>query len=240
MLTHPPGQTVPSLGSALGQAYDVFICHRGPEVKRSLVGHIKERLQRANLIVFVDYEMCAGVMSWAHVMATLRGARRVLILLTRGFEESPWCLEEARAATARLDTVLPVFVDREASWDEIKLRSAFNSFSAHRDFDELHAAEPVSCLAANMIELWRTALDSLAGISYLTHSSKSGCAILPTNVCCGLAQRHEQAWGLRRLLPAASMRSSWTMCTSTSWRSFNRSCAQRLSTRWSCQMSLKH
>ena len=54
---HPPGQTVSSLGSACGLACDVFICHRGPEVKRSIVGHIKERLQRANLSVFVDYEM---------------------------------------------------------------------------------------------------------------------------------------------------------------------------------------
>ena len=165
---------MPSLGSARGQACDVFICHRGPEVKRSLVGHIKERLQRANLIVFVDYEMRAGVMSWEHIMATLRGARRVLILLTPGFEASPWCLEEARAATARLDAVLPVFVDREASWDEVKLRCAFNSFSADRDFHQLHAAEPG--LAADIKGKWLEALDSVAHISCLTHSSETRCA----------------------------------------------------------------
>ena len=125
---HPAGQAAPPRASPPGQACDVFICHRGPDVKGDLVGHLEERLKRANLIVFVDYGMPKGVESWAHVLATLRGARGVLILLTPGFEESHWCLEEARAVAARLNdasgagapqvAVLPVFIDREASWDE--------------------------------------------------------------------------------------------------------------------------
>ena len=168
---HTPGQTLPSLGSTCGQACDVFICHRGPEVKRSLVGHIKGSLQRANLTVFVDYELREGVMSWPHILATLRGARRVLILLTPAFEESPWCLEEARTAAARPDAVLPIFIDREASWDAGKLRAALNEFMLDRDFHQLRAKEPG--LAAEIMMHWRTALDSVAGISYLTHKSES-------------------------------------------------------------------
>ena len=81
--------TMASLGSARGQFCDVFICHRGPEVKRNLVGHIKERLQRANLIVFVDYELRKGVESWPSTLATLRGARRVLVLLTQALKSLP-------------------------------------------------------------------------------------------------------------------------------------------------------
>ena len=173
---HPPCQIVPSLHSAPGQACDVFICHRGPEVKRSLVGHIKQSLERANLIVFVDYEMRKGVLSWPHIVATLRSARYVLILLTPGFEESPWCLEEARAAAARLDAVLPVFIDREASWDEGKLRAAFKEFSTGKNTHQLPFIAPVS---GDVITQWRTALDSVAGISYLTHSSESRCSHEP-------------------------------------------------------------
>ena len=150
----PALRTAPSFGSTRGQACDVFICHRGPETKGGLVGHIKERLQRANLIVFVDYELRKGVESWPHVSATLRGARGVLMLLTPGFEDSPWCLEEARAVAARLDearaagaqqdTVLPVFIDRDTRWDERKLAAAFKQFSAERDFEKLRAKEPRS------------------------------------------------------------------------------------------------
>ena len=165
---------MPSLGSTPGEACDVFICHRGPQVKGNLVGHIKERLQRANLVVFVDYGMRKGVESWTHVLATLRGARGVLMLLTGDFEESPWCLEEARAVAARLDearaagaqqgAVLPVFIDRQTRWDEGKLQVARNEFKADRDFQQLRAEEP--SLAADIVGHWRQALDSVARISY--------------------------------------------------------------------------
>ena len=164
---------MPSLGSTRGLACDVFICHHGPEVKRNLVGHIKERLERANLTVFVDYELRKGVESWPHVLATLRGARRVLLLLNPGFEESAWCLEEARAAAARLHTVLPVFVDREASWDDGKLRAALKQFSADKDFHQLRAEEPE--VAADVLQHWRKALDSVAGKTDRMHSTESWC-----------------------------------------------------------------
>ena len=124
----PPRRKAISKNSALGEACDVFICHRRLDDTRSLVGTIKERLQRAGLIVCVGYELLKGAESCPHVLATLRGASRVLILLTPGFEKSPWCLEEAREAAARLDAVLPVLIDREARWDKRKLRAACNEF----------------------------------------------------------------------------------------------------------------
>ena len=135
-------------------------------------------MERANLTVFVDYGMRKGVESWTHVMATLRGARGVLLLLTGDFEESPWCLEEARAVAARLnaaraagaqhDSVLPVFIDRETCWDEEKLAAAFNEFLEDRDFELLRSREPG--LSADIVQHWREALDPVARTSYLTHS----------------------------------------------------------------------
>ena len=119
--------------------------------------------------MFVDYEMRTGVESWAHVLATLRDARSVLILLSPSFEESPWCLEEAHAAAEQLNTVLPVFFDREASWDEGKLDDAFRTFSAGWDFHQFRAETPVM-LEADMISRWRKALDSVASTSYLDNS----------------------------------------------------------------------
>ena len=166
-------------------------------MKGNLVGHIKERLQRANLTVFVDYGMRKGVESWAHVSATLRGARGVLVLLTEDFEESPWCLEEARSVAARLDearaagaqqgAVLPVFIDRETRWDEEKLAAAFSTFSTDRDFDQLRTEEPG--VAADIVELWRKALNPVACTSYMSHSFEPArrselCSIAV--VCCEL------------------------------------------------------
>ena len=174
------------MGCTRGKACDVFICHRGPEVKRTLVGHIKERLERANLIVFVDYELRKGVESWPDILATLRGARRVLILLTPNFEDSPWCLEEARAAAARLDAVVPVLLAREdVSWDTEKLWAAHEAFSAEREFGQLRA-EKIG-MAALMVGHWRKALNSVAGVSYLMHSSESRCKLFQQPATCLLA-----------------------------------------------------
>ena len=152
-------------------------------MKRNLVGHIKKCLERANLTVFVDYEMRKGVHSWPHILATLRGARRVLMMLTPDFEESAWCLEEARAAAEQLDAVLPVVIDREASWDEGKMRAAMGAFTANRDFSQLRTEVPE--LAADILQHWRSALDSAAGNSYfLMHSSKDRCEICSLTVVC--------------------------------------------------------
>ena len=117
-------------------------------------------------------------MPWLRVLATLRGARGVLLLLTPGFEGSPWCLEQARAVAARLDQArsaaarqgagLAIFVGREASWDEGKLPAAFAEFSADSDFAQQRAEEPG--LAADVVEHWREALRSVACASHLMHS----------------------------------------------------------------------
>ena len=191
LLDEPPNLIVPPLqgdapterarlgGPSCGQACDVFICHREPE--GNLVRHITERLQRANLIVSADNQMRKAGEPWPHVLATLRGVRGVLLLLTPGFEESPWCLEEARAVAARLDeargnaaaqaAILPVFVGRGPSWDEEKLLAAFVEFWAgpeHSDFAQQRAKE--SDLAAGLVEHWREALRSVAPASYTMHS----------------------------------------------------------------------
>ena len=157
----------------------MFICHQGPEV--NLVRHITERLQRANLVVSADHQMREAGEPWPRVLATLRGARGVLLLLTPGFEESPWCLEEARAVAARLAAargsaaaqaaILPVFIGREASWDEEKLLAALVEFWAgpeHSDFAQQRADEPD--LAAGLVERWREALRCVGHASYTMHS----------------------------------------------------------------------
>ena len=223
----------PPIGPVCGQACDVFICHRGP-VKHNLVETIKERLERANLTVFVDYKMRKGLFSWPHVLATLRGARRMLILLTPDFEESPWCLEEARAAVVRQDAVLPVFIDRKASWDDEKLLAAFNEFAADRDFQQLRSEE--RALASGLLEIWRKALDAVACVSYMMHSSTARCDDHVSAVCwCIILSRcliHVLQFALQMhdksdVLPTA-LKSSCARFKHTFWRPFARCCAQRL------------
>ena len=148
-------------------ACDVFVSHRGPDVKRELVSHIVDRLQRVGISVFVDYNMEKGCVSWPTILAHLRGAKRVLLLLTPQFEESPWCLEEVRVMAERREAVLPIFVDREPGYvNKGSLRSAFDAF-----------CKDVPDAEAGAVQKWHAALESIAGISGWVHKHKTECAL---------------------------------------------------------------
>ena len=149
------------------QACDVFVSHRGT-LKRGVISQVVQRLQRANLDVFVDYNMIKGVDAWALILAKLRGAHRILLVLSPGFEESPWCLEEARIAAERCVAVLPVFLDREPrDVDEALLQRAWQ---------ELRQERPGA--SATTPELWRTALGCIGGVAGWVHRSGTECVAL--------------------------------------------------------------
>ena len=69
----------------------MFISYRGPDTKHGLVGHIHSRLQRGNLTVFMDADLEAGNAAWDTILANLRGARTVLLVLSPKFQTSWWC-----------------------------------------------------------------------------------------------------------------------------------------------------
>ena len=73
---------------------DVFLSHRGPDTKHGLVGHIHCRLERAQLKTFMDADLEAGNFSWDTILAKLRGARTVLLVLSPKFQTSWWCAAE--------------------------------------------------------------------------------------------------------------------------------------------------
>ena len=152
------------------ERYDVFVCHRS-ETKRKLVSHVKARLQRSSLRVFVDDELEKGCDSWPTILESLRGAQRVLIILSPDFESSPWCLEELWAATQRPNfrsTILPVFYDREPDdVDDAKLHAAWGEYKQ-------------SCVGPlvtrdGVLQRWHKALQDVSGISGWVFKSATEC-----------------------------------------------------------------
>ena len=69
----------------------MFISHRGPDTKFGLVGDIKARLERSNVKVFMDADLEAGNFAWDTILAKLRGAKTVLLVLSPKFQTSWWC-----------------------------------------------------------------------------------------------------------------------------------------------------
>ena len=149
------------------QACDVFISHRGPDTKRSLVSHIEHKLRRFNLDVFTDYSMEKGVKSWQTVLEKLRGAHRVLLVLSPGFEDSCWCLEELRVMAERSDAVLAIFVDVDTGrWHQEEFHKKLEIAA-----EKLRRSQPDA--PADIVEQWDRALKSIQGDSGWRHKAKT-------------------------------------------------------------------
>ena len=87
------------LGTA--RSAEVFISHRGPDVKRGLVSHLATALRTAGAASFVDdtgdgsqQSLQGGDPSWHTIVAAIRCSKVHIIVLSKGFVESAWCLEE--------------------------------------------------------------------------------------------------------------------------------------------------
>ena len=157
------------------QVCDVFLCHRG-ETKRGLVSHLERRLQRACFDVFADFTMEKGGAAWEKILAKLRGARCIIVVLSSDFEASWYCLEELCIAVERRDFVLPVFLDREpAEWNDATLQSTFKTLCAENPSTD-----------ATTVEHWRNALggEGVGGIAGFVHNHDIECVLSNAHTFC--------------------------------------------------------
>eukprot|EP00898_Chlorokybus_atmophyticus_P003654 jgi/Chlat1/428/Chrsp102S00938 len=78
-----------------GEQYDVFLCHRGPDTKKHFSVWLKRELERQKLQVFFDdRSMGTGDRASETMNAAMRTATCGLVVLSRGFFVSKWCMQE--------------------------------------------------------------------------------------------------------------------------------------------------
>ena len=154
--------SAPAASERAAHGFEVFVSHRGPAAKQKLVSHIVETLRSAKVQVFVDFSTEKGAPAWETILANLREAKVVLLVLTPGFESSCWCLEEARVMAERKESVFPLFYDRVPGyWSERDLTVSF---------EELYRKLPDT--PADTMDLWRCALGCISGLPGWVHNSK--------------------------------------------------------------------
>lgn len=111
----PIGATMPR---SLRVAYDVFLSHRGPDVKKHFAYFLDRDLKRAGVLPFLDeVALEPGVHAWKSMEAALRGAKLVLVILSKTYMESKWCKEELSIMMEDelKGKVIPVFYDVSTS-----------------------------------------------------------------------------------------------------------------------------
>ncbi|GLJ35038.1 hypothetical protein SUGI_0705140 [Cryptomeria japonica] len=75
--------------------YHVFVNHRGPDVKDTLASAIYHSLYRTGLHVFFDRtEFQPGQELFPTIKEAIRIALIHIVILSKRYAESSWCLEE--------------------------------------------------------------------------------------------------------------------------------------------------
>lgn len=75
--------------------YDVFINHRGPDVKKTLASHLYHRLLVHGLQIFLDFEeLQEGDNLTSQIEGAIRTTSVHIVIFSTNYAESNWCLNE--------------------------------------------------------------------------------------------------------------------------------------------------
>nr|CDK13059.1 TIR-NBS-LRR disease resistance protein [Malus domestica] len=146
----------PSLSSfSKGSLYEVFISFRGEDTRKNFTGHLYEALTKAGINAFIDDELRRGEDITSELVQAIQGSRISIIVFSRRYSDSSWCLEElvkimeCRRTLGQL--VLPIFYDVDPSHVRKQTGSFAQSFLKHTD--------------EKKVERWRAALTEASNLS---------------------------------------------------------------------------
>jgi hypothetical protein len=118
--SHPPRDATSFASSSTSPShsgvYDVFISHRGPDVKKGIASHIYYPLKHLGLAVFLDQqEMQEGERITPQIEGAIRTASVNIAIFSPGYANLDWCLNklvlmlESQRARLGISTIIPIF-----------------------------------------------------------------------------------------------------------------------------------
>jgi len=173
-----------STSTASISCHDVFISHRGPDVKKSFASHLYRRLLSYGLRVFLDQpELQRGDYFTHQIDDAIRSASVHVAIFSSGYADSKWCLDELVQMLDSKMPIIPVFYgvkptelrrtlgkkksDAETLESRGKKRSyaeALEELEKKTDYDPQTDKEKLR-YDSSTIENWRNALSRVADIS---------------------------------------------------------------------------
>eukprot|EP01018_Ginkgo_biloba_P019693 Gb_04892 [translate_table: standard] len=170
---YKPMESLPPLPN-----FDVFINHRGKDVKDNLTSHIYDLLQFHGIRTFLDIEeLRTGEEFPDAIMEAIRSSSVHIAIFSPHYAESDWCLRElALMLKIPNATIIPVFYNVTPG----ELRWAKGAFA--EGFDK-HFRR----YSRKLVDEWRAALQKVSNISGLSLSNLRGR--LPTAVVQKVLER---------------------------------------------------
>ncbi|XP_010491839.1 PREDICTED: disease resistance protein TAO1-like [Camelina sativa] len=94
--TKSSSSTLPLPPSSLSciWTHQVFPSFRGEDVRRDFLSHIQMEFQRMGITPFIDNEIKRGEFIGPELTRAIRGSKIAIILLSRNYASSRWCLDE--------------------------------------------------------------------------------------------------------------------------------------------------
>ncbi|KAG0607534.1 hypothetical protein M758_8G036000 [Ceratodon purpureus] len=151
--------------AAMDVDYDVFLNHRGPDVKARFVSHLDEALRAAGLNPFLDKaSLRKGDPAFTSIDAALKVAKVHVAVVSKRYAESKYCLNELVDMLRSGKPVIPVYYEVEPAqlrWVEnVPFAEAFEKHKRKR--------------TAEQVQEWTHALGRLAEITGFCSSDYSG------------------------------------------------------------------
>ncbi|GLJ46370.1 hypothetical protein SUGI_0977380 [Cryptomeria japonica] len=187
------------------KVYDIFISHRGPDVKDTLAKKLYERLQEKGYQAFLDRpEIEGGDSTLAAINNAIRSSAVQIAIFSKGYAESQWCLDELVLMLEQTKAgalFIPVFYDVKPSElryinDKSQYASAFSTYeSKGRNLDTLDPWKEALASAADRsgYELSQHAAD-ISGYEHSQHED---------DLCGKIVSRVLQEMQTRMPLPVA-------------------------------------
>ncbi|WZZ75793.1 disease resistance protein TAO1-like [Brassica napus] len=138
--------------------HDVFLSFRGEDVRNNFLSHIQKEFKRKGITYFNDNGIKRGESIAPELIRGIRGSKIVIVLLSRNYGSSKWCLEELveimKCREELKQTVMAIFCKVDPS-DVKKLTGDFGK--VFRKTCEGQAKED--------IWRWKQALEKVATIA---------------------------------------------------------------------------
>ncbi|CAL5422259.1 unnamed protein product [Camellia sinensis] len=139
--------------------YDVFLSFRGEDTRDNFVSHLYTALTHKGIRTFKDdKKLEKGKSISPGLRRAIGGSRFAIIVLSKNYASSRWCLDElVEAVECSNTTVCPIFYHVDPS----EVRRQRGSFG--EGFDELVSKQGV--LGMENVQRWRNALEQVANLS---------------------------------------------------------------------------
>jgi hypothetical protein len=138
--------------AAVPGKFDVFLNHRGPDVKRRFASHLYEALQEAGCRPFLDMESLEkGQHGQKKIYEALGCASVHVAIFSKHYADSEYCLDELCAMLESEKIIIPVFYDVSPNDLHCKLHNGPYTKAFRKIHGRKHFARLLNCLASNLL-----------------------------------------------------------------------------------------